>query len=196
MRLLSALPLAMGTAALGLAGLRFVVVLLETFEVVRGERGSDEELLLLCGEGVARTSPRMQITCMEASAAQASPILITAVVRASLAFIDEMWGLVASPLHSFSIAGVFGALGVLPWLSTLRTLFGGAVAATAPRDSGRHHVVVLQNGSMKQHLTEGMLTMRGGHSRISAQPMLEECDDQTRLGWRDVSLGARHAKQA
>lgn len=197
LRLLGALPLAICAAVIILALLRFFVVLLETFDVIRGERRADEELMTLCAEGAAMASPRMQTTCMEASAAQASPVVITAIVRASFAFIDEMWGLVASPLHSLSIASAVGALGVLPWLSTIRTFFwpfASSVAATTPNDPGRQHVIVLHNGSIQPHLTEGLLSMRGSRSpsisRIAAPPSLQECNAEPldSLGWNPLPM--------
>lgn len=194
MQLLGWTPLLLACSAVCLGTLRFVALFFETWELVHSERISDEELLDLCASGAARQSPRMQSACMSASAARASPALMSALVRAAATFAQQAWGLVYTPLHSFSFAGGVAALGVLPWLAPLRAFLWpsapnydsyarGSGTSISPFLGPRDHVVVLHNGTcatdasgMSKRLLSGPTIMEEGSPELDTSTFRKPFD--------------------
>ena len=147
---LSAMPLVAMVTVVCVASLRLVILLFETFEIVRAERSSDADFILLCADGAASSSPRMRSACMEANAAHASPMIVSVLMRSGAAFVNELWSFVSKPVQSLSIAGVLGTFGALPWLGQLKSFFwpngwqgGGSGGTRTSPDFRDDHVVVV-----------------------------------------------------
>lgn len=144
-------PVVLCSSALGLALLRYMVVVFETFSIVRSERDQDYELLELCATGAGRSSPRMQATCMEATAARASPLLLAVFMRSASVFGNELYTLVAQPLQSVFGLSMLTVVGIAPWLAPLKTFLMTQLlrrGTTTDTDYRNDHVVVLTNGSL------------------------------------------------
>ena len=186
LHVLSWLPLTIIVSCLMLLLLRFVSIAFETYEIVSGERSSDEPLLELCSRGDARASPRMQSACMQANAARASPMFVSVLVRASSAFVADLWVFVRQPMQAFSLAGAFGAMSVLPWLGSIKQLIWPVANATSHSfaDFRDDHVVVVHNGTMQPALTNA--ASRKPIRYISSPAFLEEATDNDNNGFQTI----------
>jgi len=135
----------------GLQFLRFMVLVAEAHAMIVTERSSDDELIHLCTSGAARESAHMRAACLKATVDRASPALARALTRGGHAFASELYVLFSEPFKACSLLGAVGVLSVLPWVSTLWTLFvaGNATGVAPIRGSdGDHTVVILRNGEM------------------------------------------------
>jgi len=173
------MPMILSATAVGLAVLRYLVVFFETFSIVRSEREQDHELLELCASGAGRSSPRMQATCMDATAARASPLLLAVFMRSASVFGHELYSLVAQPLQSVTGLSMLTVVGIAPWLAPLKTFLmtqllrrGTVSAETDYRDD---HIVVLSNGSFDD-LQGGPLSHAAMRFRGIPQRMLGHSD--------------------
>jgi hypothetical protein len=72
------------------AAARVGIQLLEAWTIVHQERADDAMLIELCREGRARDSPRMRHACLEAHAANASPVLFKVVVHAANVMLADL----------------------------------------------------------------------------------------------------------
>jgi hypothetical protein len=72
-----------------LAAARIVVLVCESYSVVRGERSADRELLSLCDSGTASMSADFRSLCLKKRSEQAAPVLLKALLRSCrIAFAD------------------------------------------------------------------------------------------------------------
>ena len=147
-----------GTVAV-LIFLRLIVLTTEAYAMVASARSSNEDLLRLCGEGIATSSPHMRAACMQARVEHASPAFVRALTSATYSFGGEVYNIALAPLHAISLAGLLSIISALPWLGTLRNAFGwGGLSAasqgfrsnhsttTSPMQIPEHAVYVLHNG--------------------------------------------------
>ena len=182
--LLASLPMILGGISLIVAFMRYMVIFFETFSIVRSERDQDLELLELCSKGAGRSSPRMQATCMDATAARASPLLLAVLMRSATVFGTELYTLVAQPLQSVTGIGMLTMVGIAPWIAPLKTflmtqLLRRGTTASTP-DYRDDHVVVLTNGSYDD-FEGGPLSRAAMRFRGIPQRMLG-CSDQVEEG--------------
>lgn len=175
---LSAMPLVAIATVICVASLRLVILLFETFEIVRAERSSDADFILLCADGAASSSPRMRSACMEANAAHASPMVVSVLMRSGAAFVNELWSFVSKPVQSLSIAGVLGTVGALPWLGQVKSFLwpngwrsGGEGGARTGPDFRDDHVVVV--GADHAH-SGGMYLRHRPPTRVLEPPAFME----------------------
>ena len=186
------IPMVVGTTALSLALLRYLVVFFETFSIVRSERDQDHELLELCASGAGRSSPRMQSTCMDATAARASPLLLAVFMRSASVFGHELYNLIAQPLQSVTGIGMLTVVGIAPWLAPLKTFLMTQLLRRGTVSEGDYrndHVVVLTNGSYDD-LQGGALSQAAMRFRGIPQRMLG-CSDQVEEGKERCLKAAR-----
>jgi len=178
------MPIILSTTAIGLTALRYLVVYFETFSIIRSEREQDHELLELCASGAGRSSPRMQATCMDATAARASPLLLAVFMRSASVFGHELYSLVAQPLQSVTGLSMLTMVGIAPWLAPLKTFLMTQLlrrdTVSAETDYRDDHVVVLTNGSFDD-LQGGALSHAAMRFRGIPQRMLG-CSDQVEEG--------------
>ena len=59
-----------------LFGMRFLILVLEAYTMISGERGADDDLVKLCRDGAARSSVHMRRACMGAEVDRASPVIV------------------------------------------------------------------------------------------------------------------------
>ena len=162
----------------------FIVVFSESYSIVSTERNADIGLLELCKKGEASDSPRMRGMCMEATAAQASPIIIKVLTRTILRVVDEIYTMFIAPTRAFSIATLLSIVGVLPWLGTLRAWLWPTTPSTVQNGDNAHTILVMPGRDNASQL----------HYRKSP-PMLEANYDQYSTwedsGWSSIDLKKR-----
>ena len=127
-RALVALPSLLVASVACVCSMRYVMLIYEMWELVVAERTSDRELLDLCADGAAQRSNRMRSACMEAMAAQASPLVVDVLFRSSRVFASEIVSLFSQPVQSLSMAGAVGVMGILPWLPNLKSFIASAAS--------------------------------------------------------------------
>ena len=123
-----------GMVLMTIGAIRTLILLFESWAVVREEREADEELIQLCKNGSARSSLKMRSACLQARADKASPVFLKALMVAlGTAFgefketVSSYYGLMTVCL--FILASL--VLPMLPWLRALLSLTAQGQDTTA-----------------------------------------------------------------
>ena len=166
-----------------LFGMRFLILVLEAYTMISGERGADDDLVKLCRDGAARSSVHMRRACMGAEVDRASPVIVRAFTRGAYNLGSEVASMAAYPLQSTAMTSVL-VMSVLPWVGTLRALFLGSGGRHGGTSEPEHTVVILHNGDRPDAL--------GPRARTVGTPrLMEACIDEEETGredWDDVDL--------
>lgn len=174
-----------GMVLMTIGAIRTLILLFESWAMVREEREADEELIQLCKNGSARSSLKMRSACLQARADKASPVLLKALMVAlGTAFgefkesVSSYYGLMTVCL--FILASL--VLPMLPWLRAVLSFWSVDEELDEDMESNRHHVVVVGGGS---HARKRLGFMR---RRQKSQTRMPELEMSPYLGDRVLEL--------
>lgn len=183
----------LGVLATVVSFARVSVLFLEALAAVKDERAQDAELLAMCAQGMARSSPKMRSACLQAQAERASPVLLKAVLKAVGTAFQDFSESVASPtklavLLLFVVSSVF-----LPVSGLLRSL------VPPEPEAGGNHVVVLAHDSaealgrvgFKQRVCNA-LRKRG--KRVQLPQLMLPFDEESSSDMHTIELIEDHKK--